>query len=138
MADYPSATPPPPPGSGPSARPGIVTAAAVMLIVVGGLQVLGGILVLAGAGVATGTGVGGLFAFVAIIILAIGAVHIYAGVKCLALEVLGRTLGMIIAVVGIVLQLLSIGRTPGTSIVGILIDAFIFYALYSSADHFHA
>ena len=131
MAEY----PPPPPRPG-STRPGVVTAAAILLIVAGGLSVLVGLLLLAGAGRAAGAGVGGLFAVLAIMSLAVGALQIYAGIQVLNLRSVGRTLGIALAAIGAVFALLSIGRTTGTNIIGIAIDVFIIWALVTNADVF--
>jgi hypothetical protein len=116
----------------------MVTAAAVLLIVAGALGVLGGLLLLAGAGVAAGAGVGGLFLVIAILILGVGAVEIYAGIQVLGLHERGRMIGIVVAAVGAFFNLISIGRAPGTSVIGILIDAFIIYALVTNAKEFHA
>lgn len=135
--------PPPPPGgttepSGTPVRSPMVTAAAVLLIVAGALGVLGGLLLLSGAGIAAGAAVGGLFAVIAILVLGVGALEIYAGIQVLGLHERGRMIGIVVAAVGAFFNLLSIGRAPVTSIVGILIDAFIIYALVTNADEFHA
>ena len=123
-------SPPPPPPGEPTrnpvpARSGMVTAAGVLLIVGGALGVLGGFLVLAGAGVAAGSGVGGFFAVVAILILAVGALQIYAGIQVLGLHEQGRMIGIVLAALGGLFSLLSIGRAPGSSIIGLAIDVFI-------------
>jgi hypothetical protein len=132
---------PPPPGEpepspAPTTRPGIVTAAGVLLIVGGALGILGGLLILGGAG--TVGGVGGLFAVLAIVILAVGALQLYAGIQVMNLKERGRQLGIIFAAVAAVLQLLSIGRAPGTSIISLAVDVFIIYALATNAEHFRA
>jgi hypothetical protein len=130
-------SPPPPPsygGSGPGAgaRPGAVTAAAVLLFIGGGFAVLGGLLLL------TASSVAAILSVIGILLLAIGAVEIYAGVQVLALRERGRVLAVVLAAVGAVFSLLSIGRTPGSSIVGIAIDAFIIWALTRNSQYFTA
>jgi hypothetical protein len=131
LSDY-----PPPPGDRPDARPGAVTAAAILLLVGGAFDILGGVLLLGGAGVAAGRGVGGLFAFFAVVYLAVGASKLYAGTRVLDLREAGRQLGMVLAVAGAVLNLLSLGRTAGSSVVGLAIDIFIVYALVTNAESF--
>jgi uncharacterized membrane protein HdeD (DUF308 family) len=91
---------------------------------------------LAGAGVAAGRSVGGLFALLAVIFLATGAFKLFAGNRVLDLKEAGRQLGMILAVVAAALNLLSLGRTAGSSIVGLAIDIFILYALVTNAQYF--
>jgi hypothetical protein len=116
----------------------LVTAAGVLLIVAGALGVLGGFFLLAGAGVAAGAGVGGLFLIIGISILVIGALEIYAGIQVLGLHERGRVVGIVLAAVGALFSLLSIARTPGSSIIGLAIDVFIIYALVSKQSEFHA
>ena len=127
---------PPPPDRAPQARPGVVTAAAVLLLVGGGLSILTGILLLSGAGVAAGRGVGSLFRSVGLITLAVGALEVYAGIRVLDLREPGRMLGMILAAVAGFLNLLSLGRAAGGSVIGLAINAFILYALITNAQHF--
>jgi len=127
---------PPPPDRAPQARPSVVTAAAVLLLVGGGLLILTGILLLSGAGLAAGKGVGGLFVLVGLITLAVGALEVYAGIKVLDLRESGRMLGLVLAAVAGFLNLLSLGRAPGSSVIGLAIDAFILYALITNAQYF--
>jgi len=123
--------PPPPPGSygrPGAARPGVITAVAVLLFVGGGFGVLGGLILL---------GAGGGFTALGLVIIAISAVQIYAGVQVLALRERGRKLAIALAAISAVLQLISIGRATGSSIIGIAIDAFIIWACVTNADRFH-
>jgi hypothetical protein len=115
----------------------VVTAAAVLLLVGGGLSVLTGILLLSGAGVAAGRGVGGLFLAVALITLAVGGMEIYAGLRVLELKEAGRALGIVLAAVAGFLNLLALSRATGGSVIGLAIDAFILYALITNAQYFH-
>lgn len=134
MSDYP---PPPPPDRPVSpTRPGAVTAAAVLLLIGGAFDILGGILLLSGAGVAAGRGVGGLFAFFAVVFLAVGALKLYTGTRVLDMREAGRQLGMVLAVAAGLLNLFSLGRTAGASTVGLAINAFILYALVTNAESF--
>jgi hypothetical protein len=136
VAQYPPA--PPPSSSGPSAaRPGVVTAAGILLIVVGGLQCLLGLIALLG-GAALGSAGRGFLAVFGIIFLAIGLLHIYAGVQVLALKERGRMIGIVIAAIGAVLGLLRIAAAPGSGIIGIAIDGFIIWALTQNASYFTA
>jgi hypothetical protein len=109
-----------------------------LLLVGGAFDILGGILLLGGAGVAAGRSVGGLFALLAVIFLATGALKLFAGTKVLDLREVGRQLGIVLAIVAAALNLLSLGRTAGSSIVGLAIDVFIVYALVTKADDFRA
>src|SRR4051812_49105524 len=76
MAQYPPA---PPAGRPTGARPGPVTAAAVLLFVDGGLAILGALVLFAISSLAA------IFTVIAIIYLVVGALAIFAGVQCLAL-----------------------------------------------------
>ena len=128
MAQY-----PPPPATGPvrGQRPGTVTTVGVLLIISGGLGILLGLLSLGLSGVS------GLFTLIGIIFIPVGALEIYAGVQVLNLKEIGRQLGMIMAGISIVLRLIFIVKSP-TSIVGLLLDAFIIYTLYSNKEYFTA
>src|SRR5207237_10488048 len=102
MAQY----PPPPAGSGPvpGQRPGVVTAAGVLLIVAGGLALLFGLILLVGASLAA------ILAVLAVIYLAIGALEIYAGIQVLHLRERGRQIGMVLAGIALVLNLVFIAK----------------------------
>jgi hypothetical protein len=128
MAQY-----PPPPATGPvrGQRPGTVTTVGVLLIISGGLGILLGLLSLGLSGVS------GLFTLIGIIFIPVGALEIYAGVQVLNLKEIGRQLGMIMAGISIVLRLIFIVKSP-TSIIGLLLDAFIIYTLYSNKEYFTA
>ena len=133
-----SERPPPipaPPGRSPGERPGVVTAAGVLLIVGGVLGIIFGILLLAGAGAVRGRGVGGLFTVVGLFSILVGAIQTYAGMQVLNLREVGRTLGIAIAAIGAIFALLSAGRAPG-AIITILIDLFIVYALTQNKHYF--
>jgi hypothetical protein len=127
---------PPPPDRVPRSRPGAVTAAAVLLLIGGGLSILAGIFLLAGAGVNAGRPIGGFFVFLALITLVVGGLELYSGIKVLDLRESGRVLGIALAGVAAVLNLLSLGRTPGSSVIGLAINAFILYALITNAQYF--
>jgi hypothetical protein len=127
MAQYP---PPPPAGSPAGARPGPVTAAAVLLFVDGGFAILGALLLFALSSI------GAVFTLVAVIYLIVGALAIYAGVQCLALKASGQRIGIILAAILGVLALVAIAKTPFTSIITIAISGFIIWALYTNKEYF--
>lgn len=129
MAQY----PPPPATGGPvqGKRPGAVTAVGILLIVAGAFAILAGLLSFGLSGLS------GIFVIIGIIYLPVGALEIYAGVQVLNLREIGRILGMIMAIVGAVLSLIYVAKGTGTSIVSILLDAFIVYTLYSNREYFH-
>ena len=124
---------PPPPSYGPSgagARPGVVTAAAVLLFIVGALNAIGGLILI------TAASIGAFLVLIGILSLAIAAAEIYAGVQVMALREQGRIIAIVLSAIGLFFQLLSIGRAPGSSIIGICIQGFIIWALVSNAQSF--
>ncbi|HYU57512.1 MAG TPA: hypothetical protein VEO00_05625 [Actinomycetota bacterium] len=111
-------------------RPPLVTAAAVLLIIGGALGILGGLLLFGLSGI------GGFFTLFGIIGIGVGALELYAGVQVLALKRIGWTLGIALAAISAVVSIVLVTKTAGTNIIGILIDAFIIYALYTNSSHF--
>ncbi|HXF73096.1 MAG TPA: hypothetical protein VNO79_10860 [Actinomycetota bacterium] len=122
--------------SGSPARPGLVTAAAVLLFIGGGLGALGGLLAVTGGGF-VGGGLGGIAIVLGLVMLAVGALEIYAGVQVLALKEQGRMIGLVLAAIGALLSLLQLGAVPGSAIVGLAINGFVIYALVTTASAFH-
>lgn len=135
-------TPPPPPPDFPSspaggARPGVITAVAVLMFIGGGLSVLAGLLAVAGGGMlGDAFGGGGALAVFGIVVLAVGAAQIYAGVQILGLRERGRILGIVLAGLSALLTLPQLGQAAGSAIVGLAIDGFIIWALVTNAAVF--
>lgn len=123
------------PTGGSQERPGIVTAAAVLLFIGGAFGILGGVLGVTGGGFIGGS-LGGIAVVFGIIMLAVGALEIYAGVQVLALKEQGRIIGLALAAIGALLSLVQIGASPGSSIIGLAINGFILYALWTTASAF--
>jgi hypothetical protein len=121
--------PPPPSTPARGQRPGAITAVGVLLIISGAFAILLGLL---SFGIASVTG---FFSLLGILLLPIGALEIYAGIQVLNLKEVGRVLGMIAAGAGLVIRLIYVVKSP-TAVVGILIDAFIIYTLYSNKQYF--
>ena len=121
-----------------SARPTMVTTAAVLLIIGGVLGILGGVLILSGTGAADAAGVGAMFVVLGLIATAVSALELYAGVQVLNLKERGRRMGIALAGVAAIFSLLSIGRTPVNSVIGLLINGFIIYALVQNQEYFTA
>ena len=112
------------------ARPPLVQAAGILLIVGGALSVLGGLLLF---GIAAIPGA----AIFAVISLLLGAAQIYAGTQVMALKEQGRMLGLILAGIGALLALFQIFTGFPGAILGLLIDGFIIYALVTNQAAFH-
>ncbi|MTD13095.1 hypothetical protein GIS00_03925 [Nakamurella sp. YIM 132087] len=103
----------------PSTRPGVVTAAAVLAFVVGGLNVIFG---LVGFGVVAS--VGGAYAFLIILNLAFAALLIWGGVQ--AINGRNGTILVIAAGISILLQLISMITYFSTgSLIGLVIPILI-------------
>ncbi|HEX2025926.1 MAG TPA: hypothetical protein VHH92_05985 [Actinomycetota bacterium] len=115
---------------GTSARPPLVTAAAVVLFVAGGLNLIGALLLFSAAGL------GGIVIVLALLSLVIGAASIYAGVQIMQLREQGRTLGLGIAGVGAILALLAVIQGTVLQIIALLLYAFVIYALVTQASAF--
>ncbi len=135
-------TPPPPPAFPPTPqpqgrpeRPGMVTAAAVLLFIGGALGILAGLVAVTGGGL-LGGGLGGLAVVLGIAMLAVGGLEIYAGVQVLALKEQGRVIALVLAAIGALLALAQIGASPGSAILGLAINGFIIYALVTNAGAF--
>lgn len=129
------ATPPPGPAGAPTpgARPGVVTAAGILLIVAGAFAILGGLLSFGVASLA------GYFVILAVILLAIGALEIYAGIQILGLKERGRMIGLVVAAIGAVFSLIFlISAGDFTQLISLALDAFVIWALWTNAQYFHA
>lgn len=112
----------------PSNRPQQVMIAAILLFVAGGLSILGGIFLLQ---------LGGVLLLWALLGLALGGAAIYAGMQVMAMREQGRIIGMALAGVGVVLQLISlISLFNIFTLLGLILYAAILYLLYSNAEHF--
>ena len=121
MAQY-----PPPPGpyqqypspawpGQPSQRPGAVTAAAVILIVLGSLGSVFGVLAFIGASAVGGAGLGsiggaaaGVLVAVGVVSLAFGVLEIIAGVKILGLSPPWRIVGIVLSSIAAVFSLIGL------------------------------
>ncbi len=120
----------PVPMSGPPRRPGPVSVAGWALVVIGALTVLAG-LFLSSIGIDESA-----VAVAMIIVLAMGAGNILAGVLVLRLRPLGRTLGFVFAGLGFVGGLAQLSGRPGSAIVTLAVDGFILWALATNRQAF--
>jgi hypothetical protein len=115
---YPPPGPPPPPSAYPpptgyqtaGTRPGGVTTAAVLLIILGALTAIGGLFVMIGGGALAGTfgGLGGVVIVVGVLVLAYAVFEIIAGIKVLGLSSGWRIAGIILAAIGAVFSVISL------------------------------
>lgn len=149
--------------TGTGQRPGKVTAAAVILIVLGSLASLGGVLM-----AAVGSEIGGLIPgatgaimVVALLTLAFGVLEIVSGAKIIKLSPGGgRVMGIVLSIIGVVFSFLSLissfsageatfdpntfeitqgGFSAGsfiTALIGIALYAFVAWVLITSRSVF--
>jgi hypothetical protein len=145
MAQQPPAPPPPPPPPGPppggpvyaggpayGARPSALTAAAVIMFVIGGLRtliyLLGIILILGASGEISelaGGGVGGLIAIAvvfALVAVVAGILQILGGTHTLRLRRRGRVLGLTGTIIGLALALYGLLTGGGGNAGGVVIS----------------
>jgi hypothetical protein len=112
--------PPPPPSSYPpsayqpgypaATRPGSVTAAAVLLIILGAVTAIGGIFIMVGGGALAGTfgGLGGVIIVVGVLALTFAVFEIISGIKILGLSPGWRIAGIVLCAIGAVFSLISL------------------------------
>ena len=119
----------------PPRRPVAITVAGVLLIVAGSFAALAaGLILLAGDGASiegVGAGVPTVVVFVA---LALATVEVGAGALVLRCAPIGRTVGIVVATLGIVGGLAAIASPQG--ILTIAIFGFVIYALVTNAHAF--
>jgi hypothetical protein len=70
------------------------------------------------------------------LLIAYGIAQAAAGVLVLLLTPLGRWIGIVVGVAGVVLGLVRAASTPASGLVSILLSAFVIYALASSGPSF--
>lgn len=153
---YPTdASPSPAPyAAAPAARPGIVTAAGITLMVLGVLTLLLGLILLLGAALFAGAsgpvndelpGMGGFFGafagiiFVFVIIVAgFGVLQLISGIKAMAGRSWARITGIVVAAIAGVMALAGIGNGDGAVINLVLVaaNAFVIYALATTGAWF--
>lgn len=111
-----------------SARPPLITAGGIVLIIAGALSVVSALILLSLAG-----GLGILYVLIG---LAVGAASIWAGWMVLQLREQGRSLGLILAIVGAVFALIALIQGSTVSIINLALDAFLIYALSTTRQYF--
>ncbi|MGH2724539.1 MAG: hypothetical protein ACRDI0_09815 [Actinomycetota bacterium] len=109
-AQPPAAPPPPPPGA-PASRPGMLTAAGIVLIVLGVIYAIFGIIVMIGGGAAVdllGGSLGGAVIVVGLLVLAFGVLDVIAGIKAMGLSSGWRIAGIVLASIGALFAVLGV------------------------------
>ena len=131
----PAASTPPSGGGGATARPGVITAVAVLLFIGGGFSILGGLIAVFGGTAFVGFG-GGLLIVLGILWLAVGGAMIWAGTGVLKLQKQAWTVALVLSGIGALLYLVNIGGATGSAIVGLAINGFIIWALWTNQQLF--
>ncbi|MGB7806073.1 MAG: hypothetical protein WBM72_10760 [Actinomycetota bacterium] len=114
-------------------RPGVITAAGILLLVSAGFSLLGALILLSSGARPTLTGLGSARAFAAVLVV-VGGLHLLAGVLVLARMNGGRILAIVLASLG-VLGALSQLRSA-TGFVSLAINGFVVYTLATNGDAF--
>lgn len=138
-------TPYPEPASRQIVRPPLVTAAGVLLMVVGVLGMLGGIgLMVAGArdlgrissqfGDVDITRLARGIGFLAVVL---GALEVLAGILVLRRSNAGRILGIALAILGLIGGLGAVGGGGGGGVLVLLANGFVVYVLFAFGHVFH-
>jgi hypothetical protein len=131
-------------GGAPGGRPGQVTAAAVLLFVLGGLGILLWFLAFIGSLAAASIlgAIALILTVVSIIGIVVAALQILAGVRVLGLQASGRKLGVIVSAIGVALAIINliIGITSGTDVISPIIlgavNALIIFFLQQNQQAF--
>ena len=110
-------------------KPPQVIAAAVLLFVVGVLNILSGVLVLT-------ANLGAVELFFSVLGIAVGGAALYAGSQVLALREQGRVMGIAIAGVGLAFGVVYLIQGYTAAILGLLLNGFIVYALTQTRTAF--
>ncbi len=119
-------------------RPAVITVAGTLLMVAGGFAALAGLLILMTGDGATIEGVGdgaGASTLAVIVSSALACLEIGSGLLVLRCAPAGRTLGIIVAGLGIAGGLAAAGSPRG--MVTIAIFGFVVFALVTNAEAFH-
>jgi hypothetical protein len=125
-------------------RPQLVTAAGVILIVLGVIQALAGlVLMLAGPDeLASITSIGNMdFDRVArgigLFSLVVGSLEVFAGILVLRLSAGGRILSIVLASIGLLGGIGSVSSGSAAAVVTLGLYAFVIYALFANRAAFH-
>lgn len=123
------------PMGGTRRRPTVITIAGVLLIVAGVFAAFAGLLILMTGDGATIEGVGdGSPTLPVIVTMVLACLEVGSGVLVLRCAPVGRTLGIVVAALGIAGGLAAVGTPRG--LVTIAIFGFVVYALVTNAEAF--
>jgi hypothetical protein len=114
-----------------------VTASAVLLLISGAFSVLAGVAILAwGDDLKIDEATRQLLSIVGVVSFAIGGLQGLTGVLILLQIRAGRTLGLVLAALGVASALLTFGRGGTSGLIGLALNGLILYALSVHGDAF--
>jgi hypothetical protein len=118
----------------------MVTYAGLILLISGALSLVVGIMSMSSDTRLETPGGEGVLSeeVVAAYLVTTGALSLLAGWLVLRLRPAGRTLGIVLAALGIVTTLVQIRSTGGSGLLAIVLDAFILYGLFTYGFVFKA
>jgi hypothetical protein len=106
-----------------------------LILVAGALLILSGILGAIGFMRVLASGAGLLEALYLVFALVVAVISLYAGWLVLHQDERGRSLGLVLAVAGLILALFSLLGT-GVLVMSVLINAFVIFVLMTQAKEF--
>jgi 4-amino-4-deoxy-L-arabinose transferase-like glycosyltransferase len=118
------------------ATPGRTISRSPLVLVAGALLILSGIVGAIGFARVLVSGAGLVEVVYLVVALIVAVLSVYAGWLVLHQDERGRSLGLVLAVIGLVLALLSLIQGSGVFIVPLAVDAFLIYVLTTRAREF--
>jgi hypothetical protein len=111
-------------------RPGLIIASGVLMIVSGAFGALTALVLLSSdVPLPSSPSARHVVTLIADIALGLAALQVLAGMLILGQRRVGRTLGIVLAALGIVGSILQLGLAPSRALVGIALNAFVMYSL---------
>jgi hypothetical protein len=117
-------------------RPGWSITKNPLILAAGILLILSGVLGLIGFLSFLGGGVGAVEILYVLVSLVVAALSIYAGWLILNQQERGRSLGLILAIIGLVFALIALLQGGGVLILSLVADAFVIFVLVTQAREF--
>jgi hypothetical protein len=106
-----------------------------LILITGGLLIISGILGAIGFVRVLASGAGLLEVLYLVVALVVAVISLYAGWLVLHQDERGRSLGLVLAVVGLILALFSL-LGSGVLLMSVLINAFVIFVLMTQAREF--
>jgi hypothetical protein len=125
------------PKAGRPPRPGLVTAAGIFLIFGGLVSIWVGIGAIGFGGRAQLTPESNrILSAIAAALVILGVLQAITGILILGQRRLGRTIGVVLAAVGMVSAILRFGAAPTSGLVGLVLNGLVLYALTAYKEAF--